>query len=59
MIQHVLLFLLITLISSLVYHALRVDCVKSAAITGLRRFVSFVLVGGVSGVLLWLFTRWV
>ncbi len=58
MIQHVLLFLFITLISSLVYHALRVDCLKTAALTGLQRFASFALIGAVGGVMLWLFTRW-
>lgn len=58
MIQHVMWFLVITLISSLVYHALRVDCLKTAALVGFKRFVSFAVIGAAGGLLLYFFTRW-
>ncbi len=58
MITHFLLFCGITLIASLVYHALRQDDLKAAIGVGLRRFVSFVVVAVVSGVVLLYFTRW-
>ena len=59
MIAHAVQFLVISWIASLVYHGLRSDCVKSAAIAGTKRFFSFCLLAVAFGVLLQLFTRWV
>lgn len=59
MIAHVAQFLFITLIASLVYHALRVEDVKAAAIAGLKRFGSCLLLTAIGAVILQLFTRWV
>lgn len=58
MIQHILLFALLSLISSLVYHSLRADCLKTAILVGLRRFLSFLVVALAFGVVLMFFTRW-
>jgi len=58
MTAHVLLFAVITLISSLVYHSLRVDSLRAAVVLGLKRFVSFFLIAVAFGVALQLFSRW-
>jgi hypothetical protein len=59
MIPHLLLFLLLALISSLVYHALRVENVRDAAVAGLKRFLSCVVITVIGSIVLQLFTRWV
>ena len=55
---HIVLFAVIALICSLVYHSLRVDSLQAAVILGLKRFISFFLIAVVFGVALQLFTRW-
>lgn len=59
MIAHVAQFLFITLVASLVYHALRVEDVKSAAIAGFKRFGSCLVLTLIGAAILQLFTRWV
>lgn len=58
MIQHALLFGLLSWIASLVYHALRNDDLKGALVAGTRRFLSFYVIAIVAGVGLLYFTRW-
>jgi hypothetical protein len=58
LIEHVLLFALISLIASLVYHALREDRLARALALGFRRFLSFLVIAAMFGVFLQLFTRW-
>lgn len=58
MIQHALLFGLISWIASLVYHALRNDDVLAAVRAGTRRFLSFFVLAIVVSVGLLYFTRW-
>lgn len=58
MIAHVLQFGAATLAASLVYHALRSEDLGVALRTGLRRYVSFMLLAVGFGVALQLFTRW-
>lgn len=58
MTAHVLLFALIALISSLVYHSLRVDSLKDAVVRGSWRFLQFFLLALVFGAGLLFFTRW-
>lgn len=58
MTAHVLQFAVATLAASLVYHALRAEDLGAAVRAGLRRYVSFLLIAGVFGVALQLFTRW-
>jgi len=58
MIEHVLLFSVIALISSLVYHSLRAESLRAAIIQGTKRFVSFLVIAVVFGVALHYFTRW-
>lgn len=58
MMVHVLLFALITLICSLVYHSLRVDSLRAAVRLGLKRFASFSLIALLFGAALQWFTRW-
>lgn len=59
MIAHVIQFMVLSLIASLVYHALRQDCLRTAILTGLRRFASFMVIALLFGILLQLVTRWV
>ena len=59
LVPHVLQFLMITLIASLVYHALRVDDLKAAAIAGLKRFASCAVIALIAMILVQIFTRWV
>jgi hypothetical protein len=58
-IAHVVQFLVLSWIASLVYHGLRNDSVRDAAVAGTRRFVSFGILALGFGVALQLFTRWV
>lgn len=59
LLAHIAQFLIITLIASLVYHALRVDDLKAAALAGMKRFASCVVIASIAMFLVQLFTRWV
>ena len=45
--EHFLLFAVVSLFLSLVYNGLRQESVKTAIFLGLRRFVWFMLAGGI------------
>ncbi len=48
--EHILLFMAISLIASLVYNGLRQDNMKTIILLGLKRFVYFMLAGFILGV---------
>lgn len=58
MMAHALQFAAATLAASLVYHALRAEDLGAALRTGLRRYMSFLVLAIGFGVGLQLFTRW-
>lgn len=59
MTAHVLQYIFISLIASLVYHALRVEDVRAAAIAGFKRFVSCLVLAIGFGIVLELATLWI
>lgn len=58
MTEHLVLFCILALVSSLVYHALRRDSVSESVKLGGRRFLSFLVIALTLGVCLFFFTRW-
>lgn len=55
---HAVQLAFVTLVSCLVYHALREDDLRRAAALGMRRFGSFALIVVLAGAILQWFTRW-
>lgn len=55
---HAVQLAFLTLVSCLVYHALREDDLRHAASLGMRRFGSFAIIVVIAGAALQWFTRW-